>query len=610
MVDPLQLASDVTQTVAYYSLPGVLWLFLYLLAWEEPQVARDAGFGRRTFWLLLPAGVVATVGTVPFFAWDGDVLAVNVAGGIVPILLSTFFLYRLFGRDGSSLGAFLGVLAAETATLFAVVVLLPTGVAWAVAALVAVAFPLGVAVAASAGEGVGPAPSASRIAAPFALTSAVLYATFLTTTPEAGVGIVSVFPYYLLAPIAGGFIAVVVAVLGLGGDGRAGLPLAYAATTFGVLVGADVLRQPPLYGNGSPGLLSIGGAGLGDLLYLSGLLSAATAYLLYRTVRPRAREVPPDVAGAESEPATPAGLLHRAQLLSAGGRTDRSVRKAADAAWAGVQQTRRLYRLPPGQRDRPWEGLPVPPWIEADQRNLDALAASEPTDPREADRAWVTANGILGAASDASRPRFPSLIRRTAAFGLDLGLTVLPALVVWAILVVRTPGNTLDLVGSVGFNASVFGYAGYAFLYFVLSEALFGTTIGKWLLGLEVSDRAAQRPGPVSVVLRNIPKLLPVTVVGVAAALGTAIWLRGALGASPSVGSNGSDALGQVLELLSIGGFVVLGLALCAAVSWLAIYASRERQRAGDYVAGTWVIFRQAPMAPPLPPPGEPARSG
>jgi uncharacterized membrane protein len=609
VVDPLELASDVTQTVAYYALPTLLWLFLFLVAWEDPEVARASGFGRRTFWLLLPVGVVAELGTVPFFAWDGDILAVNVAGGVVPVLLSVLFLYRVLGRRRPALSAFLGLLAAETAVLFALVVILPSGLVVGLAALaVIVAFPLGLWAAGGREAGTAAPSVAARILPIFALTSAILYATFLTTVAESGSGIESTFPFYLLAPIGGGFLAAVVAVRWMGNNGPAGLPVAYATTTFGVLLGADVLRQPPLYGAGGPVLYSIGGAGLGDLLYLSGLISAATAYVLYRLVRPRATAREPDSIGAEATPATPSGLLHRAQLLSGEGRTGRSVRTSADAARSAAEQARQLRGDPPARPDRPWEGVPVPPWIEADHENLEALAAGDPTDPRDADRAWVTANGILRAAADAGRPRYPSLLRRSAAFGIDLGITVAPALLLWAAIVRTTPGTITSLVNSVTFNASVFGYASYGFLYFALAEGLFGTTVGKYVLGLAVSDRAIQRPGPLSVLLRNIPKLLPLTVVGVAGALGMVVLIRGSITAGAAAAGGSAAPLHQAAQLLTIGGLVALGLGVCAAASWVAIYLSRERQRVGDYVAGTWVIFRAAPKAP-APPTAQPARS-
>jgi uncharacterized membrane protein len=605
VVDPYVLASDVTEAVVSFALPALAWAFLYLVAWEDPEVARDSGFGRRTFWLLVPVGFLATLGTIPFFVWDSDVLAINLAGGLVPILLSLFFLHRLLGRSGRALASFLVVLGAETAGLFALVVVGPAGIEGTVAVLVAIVVASAlVALAAGGGARAGRTAAPAGFAGMFVLANAALATTFLTTSPEPGIGIVSVFPYYLLGPMAVGFVAVPLTVRWIGGDGRASLPVAYATATLGVLVGADVLRQPPLYGSGGPSLLSIGGAGLLDLLFLSGVLAAGSAYLLYRYAGPRRRAWAPPLPGAEGSPASPSNLLYRSQLLAAQGESARAVRKAADAAWAATEQARRLHRAPPAPRDRPWEGLPVAPWIAADQQNLEAMAARGTDDRWDAQRAWVTANGILGAAEEATRDCYPSLLRRSAAFGIDLGITLVPALLVWYLVILAVPGSTANLIDTVAFNTVVLGYVAYAFLYVALAEVFTGTTLGKRLLGLQVTDRAVHTPGLFSVLVRNIPKLVPLTILAVAAAVELAILVDGPL---PGSISSGSSAVVQATQLLSVGGLILIGFAMCGAISWLAIANSREHQRLGDYVAGTWVIVADpgahwAP--PPLPPPG------
>ncbi len=98
--------------------------------------------------------------------------------------------------------------------------------------------------------------------------------------------------------------AAVVAPLVLRGEEALALPAAFVAGTFGVLVGADVLRQPPLYPSSSPGLYIIGGAGVFDLVYLSGLLALATAFAAHR-------------------------------LLGRGGNRSRGTRRRARPRWAG-----------------------------------------------------------------------------------------------------------------------------------------------------------------------------------------------------------------------------------------------------------------------------------
>ncbi|MGI0052676.1 MAG: hypothetical protein ACRECR_00240, partial [Thermoplasmata archaeon] len=80
MVDPFELAFDVTDTLAFLLLPALLWLFLYLWAWEDEASSLAAGFGRRTFWLLLPGCLVASLANLPFFTWNSSVLAINLGG--------------------------------------------------------------------------------------------------------------------------------------------------------------------------------------------------------------------------------------------------------------------------------------------------------------------------------------------------------------------------------------------------------------------------------------------------------------------------------------------------------------------------------------------------
>jgi hypothetical protein len=59
--------------------------------------------------------------------------------------------------------------------------------------------------------------------------------------------------------------------------------------------------------------------------------------------------------------------------------------------------------------------------------------------------------------------------------------------------------------------------------YFILLEALLGTTLGKAVLGLRVVDRSGYRAGPVAVILRNLTR--PFEVLNAAAGLGAIVML-------------------------------------------------------------------------------------
>ncbi len=154
-------------------------------------------------------------------------------------------------------------------------------------------------------------------------------------------------------------------------------------------------------------------------------------------------------------------------------------------------------------------------------------------------------------------------------------------------------GGFSEVANSVAFNAAAIGYPAYAFVYLTVAEATTGTTLGKWVVGIEVTGREERRAGPLSVLIRNVPKLIPLELVGVGGALITAILIGASAPAAPGGLSNlGLDAL--------VLGIVLAGLVpLSLFVGWVGIQVSPERQRIGDFLAGTWVLLRL-----PRPPPG------
>jgi hypothetical protein len=590
MVDPVLLASDIVETTVTLAIPGILWAFLYLVAWEDPVVAAESGFGRRSFWLLFPvSAVLLTFGLVPFFAWGGVVLGISVAGGLIPVLLSVLFLRRLVGPRLGEVGVLLLALAAETAVLFALVLLARSPLATDLAVLAtAVAFPAGL----FALERRAGAPHAPVAGAALGLFSAACFLTFLVTEPVPGLGIVSLFPYYLLAPIVIGVLAgPILRACGSPVPGAA-IALAYAGTTFGTLVGADVLQEPPLFSSGIPGFYLIGGAGVSDLLYLSGLLAAAAAYGYLILTRPAraAPATPPAPAGE-----TPYPLLQSALDLGYAGRDAESIRTSARAADQAVTQARRLLGRPGPPPEGAWYGLGVPIWVEADHRNLSALARSERATPVEAGRAWTTARWLVRLGREIGDRRRAAAWRRALAFLIDIGLVLVPAALVWVGLAVGSRGDLIDLLESAAFEAAAFGFAGYAYLYLVLAEAWTGTTLGKRALGLVVTDRALARPGPIAALLRNSTKIVPLLAVGITGALVAALSVGVSLG---SVGGLGplTPALLAVTIVNLLEALAVV-LAMTFFFGWLFIHETRERQRLGDYLAGTWVLNR-APPAP------------
>jgi uncharacterized membrane protein/uncharacterized RDD family membrane protein YckC len=602
VIDPGQLANDIAGNVAALAFPAVLWALLYLIAWEHGSFATSVGFGRRTFWLLLPGALLATFVLLPITPIANDWLAISFAGALFPILVAVLAFGRFAPPAARSVGLYLVLVIAESAALLGIVVAIASAQSQVLAiVLVAAVVPLAVGVAAL---GTSQRALVGRVAATLGLTSGVIVGTFLASTAIPGVGIEEVFPIYLLPPIVAGVVAVVAADALFPREEAFALPIAYIASTFGVLIGADVLRQPTLYAPGTPsGLYAIGGAGVLDLVYLSGLLALGAAYAMHRALGRGFAPVGPPL----SDPSpTPVGRLGQAFRAGVDGRIDESLRGSSIAARQAADQARHLLGQPDPPDDRPWQGLPVPGWVVSDQANLDAIAKAGSTDGREGFRAFLTARWLVLLGREIGTRRFGSVWQRTAAFCLDLVVVGLPAALVWVFFLRSTPGSLDALASNIPFNASVYGFAAVAFFYFVLAETLGGRTLGKAAFGLSVRDRELDRPGFLTSLVRNASKLPTLTVLGVGLAIGLLLLIKA--GASTSMSPAGGLLVPVgLLDFLGILAFVVGGIGLLGAIGMLSIVLTSERQRFGDLVAGTWVLRTTPPAVPPGVPVATPA---
>ncbi|MHB1435809.1 MAG: RDD family protein [Thermoplasmata archaeon] len=605
MVDWPTTFFDTAALVADYGLPALLWLFLYLLAFERREFAERLGFGRLTFWLLGLGATLATVALLPIAPIGPDILAVSLGGGIFPLAIGAVAIGRTFARGRRDLGVWLGLLTLVGAVLLVTVLVVPSGIPQEFAV-----FAVGVAASAAA-AGFATGPDRARrgpIAGALILTLAVAVATFVASTPIAGSGISETFPIYLLPPFGAGFVAVLTWDRFHRGPTGGALALAFAATGFGVLLGADVLREPPLYQSGYAGVYAIGGAGVFDLLYLSPLVALAAAYLAHRLL---GRGVRPEDGGAPLPlpPGRPSALLLSAGRTRAEGDPRRSITTALLSAREAEAQARRLTGASPADPDRPWDGLGVPPWVAADAANLAALAQAPELGPRDADRALIAAAGQVYVGSAVGRDRFAPVVARLLAFLLDLAILTVPAALVWGYLALSTPGSLAALLNAPAFLAATDGYIALAFLYFGLTSYWGGRTLGKRALHLLVTSRSLSRPGLLASLVRESTKLVVLSVLGIGAALSVSLLLRGgalAGGATPAGISIPSDLSAFVSLAATTAGLVTL----IGTVGLLFVAATDDRQRLGDLLAGTWVIRDRPTTARPGPPaPSTPAKA-
>ena len=594
MVDPFRLGSDIVQTTIALATPALLWVFLFLFAWEETPRAEATGFGRRTFWLLLPGALLGTLVNVPFFAWSGDVLSVNVGGGLIPVLLS-FLLVRRTSTDPNLLTTLVlvALVAASGASLMLVFLLPEGGSLYLAVAAVTVATAGALAAFSTRTGDLAARAVARRAAVLVAFSLAALFGTFVTTQTIPGLGIVSEFPSYLIAPVALGALAGATVPRLLGETTRTGLVFAYASVTLGVLIGADLLREPGLYAPGSSGIYAVGGAGTSDLVYLSGLLALAAAFgTSWLLDRGAMREVAP---APRDEDLAPGPLLRRSLLDAVEGRTPRSVAEADRAVTVEFAQARRLLGLEESHApSEDLEGIPAPAWVLADRMNLAALARNAPTDPIDGTRAWLTARWLVRFARMVGARRFGRRAARGAAFAVDLMVITAPAVFVWYWLATTMPGSGESLLTSVALNTAVFAYIGFGFLYFVLTERLLGQTAGKRALGLAVTGPDLQPPATIPAMLRSLPKVIPLVFLGYFGLIMVVVAERASGVIVSAGGIVSADA-----TLVTAAVFLSLGVLVPAAIAALVIGATPEHQRVGDLLAGTWVVRRPVtPLGP------------
>ncbi|HUV60822.1 MAG TPA: DUF1614 domain-containing protein [Thermoplasmata archaeon] len=110
----------------------------------------------------------------------------------------------------------------------------------------------------------------------------VAYVTYFVTKAEEGTGIVAEIPWAFAPALAAGLYSMSTFWTSM----EKAAPLAYVSGVVGTLVGADVFRLNEVLAFDPPdegiGLLSIGGANIFDMVYLTGIIAVVIAIIVYR----------------------------------------------------------------------------------------------------------------------------------------------------------------------------------------------------------------------------------------------------------------------------------------------------------------------------------------
>ena len=232
------LAYELAALVVTICLLPLSFIWLYIGYMEFPGLYRRIGIGRGETGLLLIGAWVGLLANFPIIVYEGSMLALNLGGALIPIVLS-FHLGRVALENSRSM----------------------SGVEY------------------GAGSGSGNAGRYFLLTAVGLGCSLSAAASVLVTTYDPSIGIYSEFPYYLAPPLVSAAFALVVfrrkVILGA--------PVAYISGSIGTLVGADILRIPLIFGTasseGETFMGSIGGAGAMDMVFLSGLIALGLVML-------------------------------------------------------------------------------------------------------------------------------------------------------------------------------------------------------------------------------------------------------------------------------------------------------------------------------------------
>jgi uncharacterized membrane protein len=117
----------------------------------------------------------------------------------------------------------------------------------------------------------------------------VTYIAYFVTRPEENVGIVADIPIAFAPAIAAGLFSLSTFWI----DVRKAAPLAYASGIIGTILGADILHLSTMLSFTAPAdssvILSIGGANIFDMVYLTGIIAVAVDVVVFWIRKQEAR---------------------------------------------------------------------------------------------------------------------------------------------------------------------------------------------------------------------------------------------------------------------------------------------------------------------------------
>lgn len=427
--------------VAFLLFLPLSFIGLFVLYMEYPGLFERMGMGRREVGLLLVGATIGLITDFPIIIHQGSFLALNLGGAIIPIVISAH-LYMIL-KDN---------LERQQAILFS--------------------------------------------AAGLAFGSII---SFLITDYQPSMGVVAEFPEFLVPPFASaGF-----ALLLFKRNGIAAAPMAYITGSMGALIGADIVRIPQILGTaqetGSTVQGSIGGAGIMDMVFLSGLL-AFNVTVLFASREQKALKRDRDHID-EKERAW-SSHLHMAELSLQNMAFKDSIYYSKNAVDIKLSQVEHF--MPSKRGYEALRRLGFHSNICKDYKRLEAASMSQEPGFDDARKGLINARYLIAAINAKEVDFYAKPSRRITAFVVDFLVMVTFTLYLLAMFFFLNPGNVSE--DRLLFWLLIIGAWGWGFqtIYFSVMEWRLGSTLGKLVTGITVLNDKLEKPGFITVFTRNV----------------------------------------------------------------------------------------------------------
>jgi uncharacterized RDD family membrane protein YckC/uncharacterized membrane protein len=336
--------------------------------------------------------------------------------------------------------------------------------------------------------------------------------TYMTTEFRPSIGIVSEFPYYMFPS----FCAIAIALIVYREKLTSAIPFAYASTTLGVLIGADIVRIPQVMVgleqareemNLPIAAGSIGGAGGLDLVFLGGLIAIGPLLLLAPfKLRHSQKHVPPSKTfkfGLD-------GKISQAEIMFEDGDYKGTVDSTIIAVEMRIEDIGKKFKI----HESPYiilDMLSVDPYIRNDYWLLINTSKSGYIQQNDAYRAIITAKHVIREMEKVEVRIYATRAQRIVAFLIDSAIILGIMLTIFylgGLAGLYTMTDMLAPQNSVWLVAFIMWLWVAQALYFTMFEGWKGHTPGKKLVGLKVATDELEKCSFMDAFTRNVVRLL------------------------------------------------------------------------------------------------------